>query len=395
MLRRQLPAYSPVAWRAVVAATRAAAWGDRGGSARRRLVEVLKARYGATDVLLTDSGTSALRLALAGAARAHPGGPVALPGYGCYDVATAAVGAGAPVALYDLDPATLGPDAASLASLRPLDPAAIVIAHLYGQPVGVEALRAGLGPVLVIEDAAQGFGGTLDGRPLGSFGSLAVLSFGRGKGVSGGGGGALLAHDEQGRRIVHWARTCCDGRTTRGARQAAVLAAQLVLGRPALFGIPSALPFLHLGETLYRAPRAPRAAASASVVALERTIELADREATIRRANAARWLRDLPVTERVHRVAAGSGARPGYLRLPLRVSRELLETSTGAASRRGVARGYPATLAQLPQLVDRLVGPPRLSGATALSQTLLTLPTHSRVTEADFVAIASWLAGSS
>ena len=45
----------------------------------------------------------------------------------------------------------------------------------------------------VVEDAAQGLGATWRGRPLGSFGDVSVLSFGRGKGWTGGVGGALLA----------------------------------------------------------------------------------------------------------------------------------------------------------------------------------------------------------
>ena len=65
------------------------------------------------ELLLTDSGTSALALALQRAARERPG-PAALPAFCCYDIATAADVAGVPFVLYDVDPETLGPDPASL-----------------------------------------------------------------------------------------------------------------------------------------------------------------------------------------------------------------------------------------------------------------------------------------
>ena len=71
--------------------------------------------FGSRDVLLTDSGTSALALALRMAVAARPDRPtVALPAWACYDLATAADAADVGVVLYDLDPATLGPDWASL-----------------------------------------------------------------------------------------------------------------------------------------------------------------------------------------------------------------------------------------------------------------------------------------
>ena len=130
MLRHQLPAYSPITWGGVAAGLGAALRGDADGALRRRVSDLLRSRYDARAVVLTDSGTSALRLAIAGAMRGRDTQPVALPGYCCYDVATAAEGAGARVALYDLDVETLGPDMQSLDAVMALAPAAVVIVHL-------------------------------------------------------------------------------------------------------------------------------------------------------------------------------------------------------------------------------------------------------------------------
>jgi dTDP-4-amino-4,6-dideoxygalactose transaminase len=50
--------------------------------------------------------------------------------------------------------------------------------------------------IMVIEDNAHGLGGTYQGSPLGSFGSLATLSFHETKNFSCGEGGALIVNDE-------------------------------------------------------------------------------------------------------------------------------------------------------------------------------------------------------
>jgi aminotransferase in exopolysaccharide biosynthesis len=49
----------------------------------------------------------------------------------------------------------------------------------------------------VVEDAAEGLGSSLDGRHLGTFGKLGVLSYNGNKTITTGGGGMILARDEE------------------------------------------------------------------------------------------------------------------------------------------------------------------------------------------------------
>src|SRR5205814_4557558 len=102
-------------------------------------IKMLCARFAASDALLTDSGTSALILALRALVR--PGGTIAYPGYSCIDLTSAAVGAGTRVRLYDVDPRTLSPDLESLKSALHRGVDAIVVAHLYGYPADVQAVQ--------------------------------------------------------------------------------------------------------------------------------------------------------------------------------------------------------------------------------------------------------------
>jgi dTDP-4-amino-4,6-dideoxygalactose transaminase len=366
---------------------------DRSGQIAGRVRDHLKSRYGARDVLLTDSGTSALRLAIEGAVD-RSGGAVALPGYGCYDLASAAEGAGARVTLYDLDPATLGPAPDAVDALRSARPAAVVVAHLFGYPVDLRSVQAAAGRALLIEDAAQGAGGRLSGRVLGSLGSLSVLSFGRGKGMTGGGGGALLAHDERGSAVLAWARARLGPEAPRrGAGAVVTLAAQRLLGRPAIYAIPASLPFLHLGETRYLPPRPPRPAQTACLAMMERTIAASDREVVTRKVNAERLLSALGGSGCGRGVTPVAGAEPGYLRLPIVAADDGRERLRAEGLRLGVGPAYPETLAALPSLEPFLAGgKPSLPGASALARSLFTLPTHGLLSERDLQALEATLA---
>ena len=366
-------------WAAVRATVRASR------PASGELKALLASRYAASDVLLTDSGTTALRLALEGALGERPGSTVAFPAYSCYDLATAAIGAGARVQLYDVDPHTLSPDLESLQRGIERGAGVVVVAHLFGIPVAVDAVqqicsRAG---ALLIEDAAQGAGGRWDNRLLGSFGSLSLLSFGRGKGTTGGGGGALLAHDEIGRGIVQRVSAGV-GPGTHG-RPLIGMAAQWILGRPLLYSLPASLPFLHLGETVYHEPWSPGGMHRASAAAVIRTIELSDREVVARRTTASRLLRVVGKTGNFVSVVGPARAEPGYLRLPI-LARDAARhalTRTGA-QRLGIMQGYPVPLHRLEQFGRSLENPwQSLPGAVELAEGLFTFPTHARLTEAD------------
>jgi dTDP-4-amino-4,6-dideoxygalactose transaminase len=254
-------------------------------------------------------------------------------------------------------------------------------------------VSAEIGAVL-IEDAAQAAGAELGGVPLGSFGSLSVLSFGRGKGTTAGAGGALLAHDEIGRRVVGWAAARV-GAAGAGVRQALGLAAQWVLGRPRLFWAPSSIPMLRIGETVYHPPGPADAMSSASVSALAVSLAASERESQGRRRLAERLLRLARRSERVRAVEPlDPTAAPGYLRLPLLARGGSVTGAVEQLGMHGVAPGYPSELAALRPFGARVLNAgDRFAGASALATTLLTFPTHGLVSETDLAALEAWLGG--
>lgn len=374
-IRHQLAVYSPIPIGApmhgVAAALRLA------HDPRPALVEFLRTEFDASSVVLTGSGTQALQIAITSAVRRAGGeGTVALPAFSCFDVASAAIGANVSTALYDLDPSTLEPDLESLERVLSSGARIAVIAPLYGLPVdwaALDSLAIRYGAML-IEDSAQGHGASWHGRPLGALGTTSTLSFGRGKGWTGGRGGAVLVR--RGGSLD--ANTLPSARVGAEASSMVGLLAQWMLGRPAVYGIPHSIPALGLGETTYHPPVAPTDMPRSAAAAVIHAIHASREEAERRRENARWFLGHLPRGERVKSIRPTSEATPGYLRLPVRIRGALAALrGTTRALALGVAPSYPRTLSHL---APGLTGPERRwPGADELASDLLTLPTHSRL----------------
>ena len=394
------PAHTPLSFSAILGAAADAAMSDP----RKRFSEWLAQQYRADEVVLVDSGTHALELAIRSAHAIVADSPrtairVAMPTYSCYDLATAAVGAQARVELYDVDPQTLGPDLDSLARVLGRGVRVAVIAPLYGVPVDWDAcaaVAAQHGAVLV-EDAAQGHGASWRGTPLGSLGAISVLSFGRGKGWTGGSGGALLF-----RAGIAAGATVTDKRASYDAGGLFRALVQHVLSQPLLFGLASAIPGLHLGETRYHEPTAIVGMSRSAAALLLRTRPLVEQEVAIRRANGALLGAALAATAGRHlgaprAITGASGGSPGYLRFPCLVPASGGERAGALAARRlGLGPAYPTTLAALAPLVPHLgehSRSERYPGADALVRHLVTMPTHGMAREADRVALVAMLAG--
>ncbi|MGH7647778.1 MAG: DegT/DnrJ/EryC1/StrS family aminotransferase [Gemmatimonadaceae bacterium] len=381
--RRQLPVSSPLAagslaaalWPAVARRTRSV----------MQTATLVRETFGTPQVALTDSGTSALVLALRIAAGEK--GVVAMPAYACVDLAAAARFARVHVRLYDIDPRTLGPDLESLSTVLDQGAKAVVVAHLYGFPADVPAVRAlaARHGATVIEDAAQAAGGTLDGRPLGTMGALSILSFGRGKGTTGGHGGALLVHDPI-HDVAFSSELAALGKPRRGWNDLLAAAAQYALGRPSVYGIPAAIPGLQLGEMVYHPAHTPRSLSTAAAALVGRALRAGRGEVSVRQRNASVLAIAADEGGDIDAVRTIPGAVSGMLRFPI--------TDTGSRVERpdlGILRGYPRTLRDEPKLKRFLEPGPDIRGAEQLRRTLFTLPTHSRVTRRDMEAMIDWL----
>lgn len=77
-------------------------------------------------------------------------------------------------------------------------PKAIIVVDLYGMPAKWDELESisHKYEIPIIEDAANALGSTYKGKPCGTFGDIATLSFNGNKIITTSGGGAIICHDE-------------------------------------------------------------------------------------------------------------------------------------------------------------------------------------------------------
>ena len=84
----------------------------------------------------------------------------------------------------------------------------VVMAHLYGFPAMVDEIKriCENHGALLIEDAAEAIGATVNGRQCGSFGDYAAISYNGNKIITGSAGGCLLTNSlEDANRARKWA----------------------------------------------------------------------------------------------------------------------------------------------------------------------------------------------
>jgi len=156
----------------------------------------LERSIGCAKALLTHSCTAALEMS-ALLADLVPGDEVIMPSYTFTSTANAFVLRGAVPVFVDIRADTLNLDETLVEAAITPRTRAVVPVHYAGVACEMDTLadiarRHGL---WVIEDAAQGYGSTYRGRPLGALGALGCLSFHETKNVISGEGGALLIND--------------------------------------------------------------------------------------------------------------------------------------------------------------------------------------------------------
>lgn len=156
----------------------------------------LEQRIGCQKALLTHSCTAALEMA-AILADLQPGDEVIMPSYTFVSTANAFALRGATTVFVDIRPDTLNIDENQIEAAITPRTKAIVAVHYAGVACEMDTIMAiaQRHKLLVIEDAAQGIMSSYKGRPLGSIGHMAALSFHETKNIIAGEGGALLIND--------------------------------------------------------------------------------------------------------------------------------------------------------------------------------------------------------
>jgi dTDP-4-amino-4,6-dideoxygalactose transaminase len=168
------------------------------GEFTRRCHAWLEDRIGCNQALLTHSCTAALEMT-AILADLQPGDEVIMPSYTFVSTANAFVLRGVVPVFVDIRQDTLNIDETRIEEAITNKTRAIVVVHYAGVACDMDAIMeiSRQHELLVIEDDAQGMGSSYKGRPLGSIGHLATVSFHETKNIISGEGGALLVNAPQ------------------------------------------------------------------------------------------------------------------------------------------------------------------------------------------------------
>lgn len=340
------------------------------------------------------SGTSALAAAVSAAIvrKAVPSPEVLVPAYGCPNVASAVLFAGAKPVLVDFAPQRPWLDLDAVERCASRNTVAIIAINFLGIQERVELLRAKATAVgaTLIEDCAQSF--PIDAEDVASLGGdLVVLSFGRGKPVSLLGGGAVLARTAELARVLPQVGFTGMGIRAR-IRFRLRVASYNMMRRPRAYWLLDGLPFLGLGRTVYK-PLHVLEAPAASIDFLGNNIDAYRLGGEPQRRLRA-LMEELP-DGRLIDLPATCGVRESarLLRYPLLLDSEACRRLDTALRRAGLgsSRLYRHALSAVPEIPSSIRDQGDFPRARHFAESLLTLPTHAQVDQRDIDRMAEIL----
>jgi dTDP-4-amino-4,6-dideoxygalactose transaminase len=147
-------------------------------------------------VLLTGNATAGIYLTLKALGLENK--KVAMPNNVCINVPMAIKFSGNLPVYLDIAADSLGLSTASLQkNIREAD--ALIAVHNYGSTCEIQEIKiiCENNSIPLIEDFAVAQGATLGNKPVGSFGDISIVSFGAGKIIDSGHGGAILTNDKE------------------------------------------------------------------------------------------------------------------------------------------------------------------------------------------------------
>jgi len=143
------------------------------------------------------SGTDALLVTLM-ALGVGPDDEVVLPTFTFFATAGVVARLGARPVFVDIDPVDYCADPQKVSDSITERTQAIVAVHLFGQAAAMDELLNAAGGVPVVEDCAQAWGATFNGRLVGGGGDAGAFSFFPSKNIGGFGDGGLVTTNDEG-----------------------------------------------------------------------------------------------------------------------------------------------------------------------------------------------------
>ena len=150
--------------------------------------------HGKSDAVLIGNATSGITMALNAAGIKNK--KVAIPNNVCVNVPMAIIFSGNEPLYLDILKDDLGLDPKHLKE-HIKEISAVIAVHAYGAVCQIKAIKSicESNNIFLIEDCCLAQGASVNSRPVGSFGDVSIFSFGAGKIIDHGHGGAILSND--------------------------------------------------------------------------------------------------------------------------------------------------------------------------------------------------------
>ncbi len=350
----------------------------------KRAEEEIKNGLETRHVFFVSSGKAALTLILIAMKKLRPGKRrVIIPAYTCFSVPSAIIKAGLEVVPCDIDPETLDLDHSRLLDAVNDDTLCVIPTHLFGAPSDVVAIKkicAGK-DIFIVEDAAQAMGTLINGSYAGTIGEAGFFSFGRGKNISCGSGGAIVTNSDElaAQLAALYAMLPSPGVKETIKDYLTVLATGILLN-PWLYWLPTGVKSLKLGQTIFYSDFPVKKLSGMKAALLGGLTTRLSEQNAARRQNADFFIKELGLDNR-------SGI--SYLRLPV-MAKNLTERDAlyhaATALGLGLSLMYPTPINEIEELAGYFAGT-SFPVASSVSQRLIAIPAHSLLTRKDRLGI--------
>jgi perosamine synthetase len=348
----------------------------------KKLENELRDYFGVKHVFLVSSGKAALTIILKALKSLSPGrNRVLIPAYTCFSVPSAIVKAGLKVSLCDIDSSTFDYDNELLEKAIDDNTLCVLPTHLFGIPSDMDRINSLCRKrcVYIIEDAAQAMGGVYKGKKLGTIGDVGFFSLGRGKILTCGSGGIILTNSDRiASGIEREHRSLEKPRFIENLSEFLKVAIQTVFIYPFVYWLPSGLPFLKLGETIFYKDFSVKRLSGMKAGLLRNWQRRLEESNRIRKANGKHFgkllglkiCKDLSIP---------------FLRIPfLAENKEERDFIYSVSCREGlgISKMYPVPANEIEEIKDQFRGMV-FPCAKAAAERLLTVPTHRLLSEKD------------
>ena len=314
---------------------------------------------------------------------------VILPAYTCPEVVAAILYAKAKPVLVDLEVNTTWMDLNGVESAFTENTVAIVAINFLGIPERILRLFECIGDrkIKIVEDSAQAFPRNTQNYQ----GDVVIHSFGRGKPVSVLGGGAVVCRDQALNTIFEKIHAELVPQKSNALMTQLKARVYNILLSPRCYWLPEALPFMKLGQTVFHPLNDIERMDDYRQSILGSNIENYQQKSLAAQQNIATMLKAFHSQE-ITDLAQNAGLTPDtpLLRYPIllpdHAARELLYSEL-SQQHLGASKLYQHTLPNIEAMPAIWAGS-HFPVAETFAKRLITLPTHSNLSEKAITTIA-------